>query len=249
LEEYDKKKEAEKAAASNTQATSVDSTETTAGSCIATVNSSTETMAMGHTEDVIEELDYSTQLVDHEPLNDFSDVIPWEDPNPDAVVPIHLISYVHGQEEQEWEEQVRKYSEKRTKQKEQSSKDRKQNAESHLAWWDKLEPKVYKAYKRYVSQAEEGSSKPSPGCFSPEFECKCSTRCSGDEIHLICISKSKKYRKCKEIDWSIKILENGFCPADETLKISFSFHCLEFYSLLLVESQVACYAYATVKKV
>jgi hypothetical protein len=45
-EEYEKKKEADKAAASNTQASSVDSTETTAGSCIAPVNSSTETMAI-----------------------------------------------------------------------------------------------------------------------------------------------------------------------------------------------------------
>jgi hypothetical protein len=243
-----KQEEAANATASNTQASSGDSDQTAAGSYTAPVNSNTETMAMIDTEDVIE-LDCSPQIFDNEPpMNNFSDAIPWEEPNTDSVVPVHLISYVHGQEEQEWEEQVKKDSEKRKRQKEQLSQDRKQSAALHLAWWDKLEPQVYEAYETFVSQSEEGSSKPPPGCFSFECECECSPQCSGDEIHLICISKSKTYRMCKKIDWSVKILENGFCPADKTLKISFSFHCLEFYSLLQVESQVACYAYASVRK-
>lgn len=168
--------EAANAAASNTEASYVDSTQTTAGSSIATLNADKEKMAIDDTGDV-DVVDYSTQIFDNDPaigLNDFSDAIPWEEPNPDAVVPVHLISYVHGQEEQEWEEQVKKDSEKRKKQKEQLSQARKQSAASHLAWWDKLEPQVYKAYETYVSQSEEGSSKPPPGCFLFEFECECS---------------------------------------------------------------------------
>ncbi len=42
------------------------------------------------------------------------------------------------------------------------------------------------------------------------------------------------------------VLDHGFCPADESLRIWYSFHALKIYSLFQAESQVACYAYANV---
>jgi hypothetical protein len=43
------------------------------------------------------------------------------------------------------------------------------------------------------------------------------------------------------------LLENGFCPVDKTLKVSFSFAALKNYSLDVSHSQVACYAFCNVR--
>jgi hypothetical protein len=44
-----------------------------------------------------------------------------------------------------------------------------------------------------------------------------------------------------------RLLDNGFCPVDKTLKVSFSFAALKHYSCLSANSKTTCSAFCKVR--
>ena len=100
----------------------------------------------------------------------------------EPILPIHLISYEHGQQQEEWQEREKQLNEELKRRNAEKDEARKQKAEEHLKWWEEVEPIVLQSYQKQISE----TGKPHYGRF--DFDdycgCNCVPRC---EIQLICL--------------------------------------------------------------